>query len=136
MGLRELRSRFRLAAAVAIDSLDLLKHLRAYSTLRNLHLYVGLFLSPFIIVFALSVFFLVHSWLPVAKQTSASRTVSAVKFPADLETAKGREQIAALRAVLDGLDVRGEIGFVRYIPRDRRFVLPVTQPGRQTNVEL
>ncbi len=110
--------------------------MRAYPTVRNLHLYVGLFLSPFIVVFSVSVFFLVHSWIPGAKQAPVTRTATEVVFPENAETAKGREQIAALRSVLDGLNVRGEIGFVRYSPRDRRFVLPVTQPGRQTTVEF
>jgi hypothetical protein len=110
--------------------------LRAYPTLRSLHLYGGLFVSPFVIVFAASVIFMVHSWLPGAKQPSSTRTLTDIAFSDALETAKGREQVTALRGVLDALDVRGEIGFVRYIPRDRRIVMPVTQPGRQTTVEL
>jgi hypothetical protein len=99
-------------------------------------LYAGLFVSPFVVVFSVSVFFLVHSWMPGAKPTPSTRAAADVAFPAKLETTKGREQIAALRGVLDRLDVRGEIGFVRYIPRERRFVLPITQPGRQSTVEL
>ena len=110
--------------------------MRAYPTIRNLHLYAGLFLSPFIVVFSVSVFFLVHSWLPGAKSPPATRSITDVVFPDTLESTKGREQIDALRTVLDGLGVRGEIGFVRYVPRDRRFVLPVTLPGRQTTVDL
>ena len=110
--------------------------MRAYPTFRNLHLYAGLFLSPFIVVFAVSVFFLVHSWIPGARPVPVKRTATDVVLPENLETAKGREQIIALRSVLDGLNVRGEIGFVRYVPRDRRFVLPVLQPGQQTTVEL
>ena len=33
---------------------------RFYLVTRDLHLYVGLFLSPFVLVFAVSVFYLVH----------------------------------------------------------------------------
>jgi hypothetical protein len=33
---------------------------RFYRVTRDLHLYFGLFISPFILVFAVSVFFLVH----------------------------------------------------------------------------
>lgn len=110
--------------------------MRLYPTVRNLHLYLGLFVSPLIVVFSVSVFFLVHSWIPGSKPVPTTRIATNVIFPENLETTKGREQIAALRTVLDGLDVRGEIGFVRYTPRDRRFVLPVVQPGWQTSVEL
>jgi hypothetical protein len=110
--------------------------LRTYPALRTLHLYLGLFVSPFVVVFAASVIFLVHSWLPGAKGPAVTRTVSEVVIPAAAETAKGREQVAALRSVLDAIGVAGEIGFIRYVPRDRRIVMPVTQPGRQTTVEL
>jgi hypothetical protein len=110
--------------------------LRAYPTLRSLHLYLGLFVSPFVVVFAASVIFLVHSWLPGSKASATTRTVANVAIPETAETAKGREQVVALRPVLDGLGVRGEIGFIRYVPRDRRITMPVTQPGRQTTVEL
>lgn len=109
--------------------------LRAYPLLRSLHLYLGLFVSPFIVVFSVSVFFLVHSWLPKATEAS-KRTVPEVAFPEGLETAKGPAQVSALRGVLDALNVRGEIGFIRYSPQQRRFNLPVTQPGRETQVEL
>ena len=33
---------------------------RFYLTTRDLHLYVGLFVSPFVLVFSVSVFYLVH----------------------------------------------------------------------------
>jgi hypothetical protein len=117
-----------------IPSLNL--RLRAYPTLRSLHLYLGLFVSPFVVVFAASVIFLVHSWLPRSKAAATTRTISDVAIPAAAETAKGREQVMALQSVLEALNVRGEIGFVRYVPRDRRIIMPVTQPGRQATVEL
>jgi len=37
---------------------------RFYLVSRDLHLYFGLFLSPFVLVFAISTLFLVHSWFP------------------------------------------------------------------------
>jgi hypothetical protein len=97
---------------------------------------MGLFASPFIALFAVSVFFLVHSWIPGARRVPVVRTASNLIWPENLETARGREQITAIRHMLDSIDVRGEIGFVRFVPRERRFVIPVTQPGAQTTVEL
>ena len=73
--------------------------------------------------------------MPGAKPLPTLHAATNVIFLGNLETSKGREQIAALRSVLEVVDVRGEIGFVRYTPRDRRFVPPVTQPGRQTTVD-
>jgi hypothetical protein len=109
---------------------------RVYPTVRNLHLYFGLFVSPFIVVFAVSVFFLVHAWVPRPEAAPLTRTVADLTFPANLETARGAEQLTALRTVLDQLGVAGEIGFIRYAPQPRRFSIPVTQPGRETSVEL
>jgi hypothetical protein len=110
--------------------------LRTYPLLRSLHLYLGLFISPFIVVFSVSVFFLVHSWLPGSSEPPTKRSVVEVVIPGGLETEKGAAQTSALRGVLDALNVRGEIGFIRYSPQQLRFNLPVTQPGRETQVEL
>jgi hypothetical protein len=98
---------------------------------RDLHLYVGLFLSPFVLVFAVSVFFLAHAWLPKGGAGSSVRTVADVAIPE-----KGREQVVAARAILDRVGVGGEIGFVRYLPRERRISLPVSYPGHETAVEI
>jgi hypothetical protein len=42
---------------------------RGYRLIRDLHLYGGLFISPFVVLFSTSVFFLVHPdriWRPYA----------------------------------------------------------------------
>lgn len=109
---------------------------RFYGTTRDLHLYVGLFLSPFVLIFAVSVVFLVHSWVPGAKGRAEPRTVTNVDIPANIEQLKSREQVDAAQRLLAGLGVRGEIGFVRQIPRERRLVLPVSVPGRETIVDV
>ena len=108
-----------------------------YAVVRDLHLYVGLFLSPFVLVFAISVIFLVHSWVPgVGAPAAATRTETNVAIPTDFERLKGREQIEAAHAILERIGVRGEVGFIRQFPKERRFVMPVTVPGRETSVDL
>ncbi len=109
---------------------------RFYAIVRDLHLYVGLFLSPFVVVFSVSVIFLVHAWLPGTGAPPSNRTAANVPLPSNLEQLKGREQLAALHTVLDAIDVQGEIGFVRLLPKQRRFVIPVGVPGRETVVEI
>ena len=109
---------------------------RVHAFVRELHLYLGLFVSPFVIVFALSAVFLVHAWVPASSAPPERRTATDVPIPPDFEKLKGREQLAAARAVLDRLGIHGEIGFIRQFPRDRRVLLPVTLPGRETTVEL
>jgi len=110
---------------------------RFHRLVRDLHLYVGLFLSPFVLVFAISVFFLVHSWLPrVSPETATTRAVSALPLPGDLRMLSGRALIDALRPALEKADVRGEVGFVRHLVKEEKLIIPVTIPGRETTVSI
>jgi hypothetical protein len=108
-----------------------------YTTVRDLHLYFGLFISPFVVVFSLSVFFLVHAWLPQARSgNSAPRVVADLTLPADLKTLSGRARIDALQTVLPGIGVHGEVGWVQHNAKQNQLVFPVTVPGRETMVTL
>ena len=108
-----------------------------YGFIRDLHLYFGLFISPFVLVFAISVFFLVHSWLPrIASESSTTRDVSAVPLPGDLQRLSGRPLIDALKPALEHAGVPGEVGFVRHMVQEDKLIIPVTIPGRETTVSL
>jgi hypothetical protein len=110
---------------------------RFYRVIRDLHLYLGLFISPFILVFAASVFFIVHAWLPgIAPETYRTRVISSLSLPANLTNLSGRPLIAALKPILALLNVPGEVGFVRHMIKEEQFIIPVTIPGRETTVTL
>ena len=110
---------------------------RFYRIIRDLHLYFGLFISPFVLVFAISVFFLVHSWLPrITSETSTTRVVSALPLPQDWTTLSGRPLINGLRPTLEKADVPGEVGFVRHMVKEQKLIIPVTIPGRETTVTI
>src|SRR5712691_1020137 len=110
---------------------------RFYWLIRDLHLYLGLFSSPFVLVFAVSVFFLVHAWRPrIGSEISTTRVVSALPLPGDLQTLSGLPLIDALKPALEKAAVRGEIGFVRHLVKEERLIVPVTIPGRQTTVSI
>jgi hypothetical protein len=110
---------------------------RFYRLVRDLHLYFGLFISPFVLVFAVSVFFLVHSWLPTAgSETSTTRVVSALPLPGDLATLSGRPLIEALKPTLEKAGVPGEVGFIRHMMKEEKLIIPVTIPGRETTVTI
>jgi hypothetical protein len=110
---------------------------RFYRLVRDLHLYFGLFISPFVLLFSISVFFLVHSWLPrLGPVTSATHVVSALPLPEDLQTLSGRPLIEALKPVLEKAGIKGEIGFVRHLVQEEKLVVPVTIPGRETTVTI
>jgi hypothetical protein len=111
-----------------------------YLITRDLHLYAGLFISPFVVLFALSVFVLVHPLNSVrpAAVLPAVRTVQNLEIPPGVENLSGRERVDAVRSVLDQARVRGEVGFIRYTPKEHRLSIPVSVPGRETtcNVDL
>ena len=110
---------------------------RFYRLVRDLHLYFGLFVSPFVLVFAISVFFLVHCWLPrLGSATSTRRVVSALPLPADLHLLSGWPLIEALKPALEKAGVCGEVGFVQHLAREEKLIIPVTIPGRETTVTI
>lgn len=116
--------------------LHFLMRKRFYVVTRDLHLYVGLFLSPFVLVFAVSVFYLVHAPSRQVSEEPSKRVFSNLSLSPDLENLSGREQVLALRPVLNGLGVTGEVNFIRKITKEHRLVVPVVVPGRETTVDL
>lgn len=107
-----------------------------YRVTRDLHLYAGLFLTPLILVFAVSVFFLVHAWIP-GKSSSppTTRTATGLPLPGGIEKLAGREQANALRPALERLGVRGEVGAIRPLSR-HRLNLAVIVPGKEVGVDF
>jgi hypothetical protein len=111
---------------------------RLYLVTRDLHLYCGLFLSPFVLVFSVSVFCLVHGLAqrPAPGASDTSRTAANLRVPPDVARLQGRARVDALRPVLEQLDVRGEVDFVRHVASEHRLIVPVRLPDRDTIVSL
>jgi hypothetical protein len=110
---------------------------RIYWLIRDLHLYLGLFASPFVLVFAISVFFLVHTWLPkFAPVTSKTRVISDLPLQTDLLTLTGQPLIDALKPTLEKAGIQGEVGFIRHLVVEDKLIVPVTVPGRETTVSI
>jgi|SRR5215467_35041 len=109
---------------------------RFYVVTKDLHLYFGLFISPFVLLFAVSVFFLVHAWIPGISRETTVRAVEHIGLPDIAYTSNGGDQVEALRPVLGKLGVSGEVNFVRRIPKEHRLIVPILIPGRETTVEL
>jgi hypothetical protein len=68
-----------------------------YRWIRDLHLYFGLFISPFVLVFSVSVLFLNHAKIDPNGWTGV-RPPQAVRVPAGLDTAQGPGAIALAKA--------------------------------------
>src|ERR1700674_5741742 len=106
-----------------------------YQWTRDLHLYFGLFISPFILLFSVSVFFLNHAKVATDKPTRVV-TFQNLQLPPGLESAQGPEAMHLAQAILPQVGVAGEIGFTRFVRQTRHFVFPVSRPGLDITVDV
>jgi len=106
-----------------------------YRWTRDLHLCLGLFVSPFVIAFAVSVFFLNHAKVDQAVAASVV-TIRDVTIPAGLDVARGREAAERARELVNQAGLTGEIGFVRYVRSEQRVVIPVSRPRLEATVDV
>jgi hypothetical protein len=102
-----------------------------------LHLYFGLFISPFILVCSISLFLLNHAWNPnpeVIIGVGEVRTRTTI--PAGFRSTEGREQIEIAKPILSELGVSGEIDRISWLPDKNLWKIPVMTPGQQTVIYL
>lgn len=105
-----------------------------YRWIRDLHLYFGLFISPFILLFAGSVFYLNHGTLLPA--FSSTETFHGLHISEGLDRLKGAEAVDLAKTILPQIEVAGEIGFLRYVPKDRHLIFPVSKAGVEAMVDV
>jgi hypothetical protein len=106
-----------------------------YRWTRDLHLYFGLYLCPFVVVFAVSTILLNHAW-KAASEPALTTTFRALDIPAELEHAQGMERVRAAKKILAQVGATGEINFIRTLPKEQRMLIPVMKPGEETIVNL
>ncbi len=107
-----------------------------YFTTRNLHLYAGLFLSPFVLAFAISVIFLNHPGISLGKPDEYETKTMRVEVPAGIEKPEGMERIQRAREILRQANLSGEISFIGYSARDGSLTIPVSKPGYEAIVTV
>lgn len=103
-----------------------------YRRTRDLHLYAGLFVSPFVLVYAISAILLNHATLPWGSRTAPPAQTRTVRVAVH-DTA---DALAAAAEVRRQIGVRGEIGFVSRKPGSARLAFPIESPGRTTRVRV
>ncbi len=108
----------------------------AYSLTRDLHLYVGLFLSPFVLVFAVSVVLLNHPGIPLGAPAESEAGTRQVDLPPGLDKLEGTERIRQVRHILRQVGISGEIGFIRYSSGNKTLTIPVSKPGYEATVDI
>jgi hypothetical protein len=107
-----------------------------YLWIRELHLYVGMFISPFILVFAISTILFNHTWKPWGDKSDAKvqKTSASIEIPKDVKG--GAEGIEQAKQILRQVGVSGEINYIRHLPGENRLVIPVMKPGQEITINV
>ena len=109
---------------------------RIYILAGDLHRHIGLFLSPFVLLFAVSVILLNHPGIPLGTPAeSQARSVQVHSIPG-LEKLEGMERVEHAWQILRQAGLAGEIGPIGYSSRDGRLTIPVSRPGYEAVVEV
>lgn len=101
-----------------------------YRWTRNLHLYVGLFMSPFLLIYAVSVILLNHPARPAAGQLPTRASETTVRIT-DQENS-----LDLAKDIRGQLGLTGEIGYVNRNRERQRLSFPIDLPGRKTVVRV
>jgi hypothetical protein len=101
--------------------------------MKDLHLYAGVFVSPFVLLFAFSVLFLNHAKVATDEWTSV-RTVEGLRIPDGIPEATGAAAVELAQAIMSQIDVTGEVASTSFARRTGRFVFPVSRPGLDVRV--
>ena len=102
-----------------------------YPSVRAIHLYCGLFISPFVLIFSISVLVFNHPGLmnrfnPVKPLADTRTKLDKIPYDtSDLGTAQG---------IIRKLNINGEIDFIS--KNDSSFSFPVTKPGLRTYIKV
>jgi hypothetical protein len=99
-----------------------------YKLLRDLHLWLGLFVGPLLLMYALSALQMTHPWLAKAEIRTRSFVV---QVPA------GRDPGAIAQALATGDGVRGVRGALEQVTRDGdKLSLRIAHPGTTYEIVL
>lgn len=93
-----------------------------------------MFISPFILLFSASVFYLNHAKL--SPQERPVETYRNLIIPDGFDRLKGVEAVERAKTILPQVGVSGEIGFLRYVAQDRHLIFPVSTAGSEATVDV
>ncbi|HYK87588.1 MAG TPA: PepSY-associated TM helix domain-containing protein [Acidobacteriota bacterium] len=107
-----------------------------YVLTRNLHLYIGLFLSPFVLVFAVSVILLNHPGIPLGGSRALEAATLHVEVPPGFDRLEDIDRVRQAREIMRQADVSGEVGFVGYSRSEGTITIPVSRPWSEATVRV
>ena len=97
---------------------------KLYSAVRAIHLYLGLLISPFVLIFGISILVLNHSSL--VNRIFPVRTLPVLKTKLE-KIPQETTELGTAKRIISDLDIRGEIDFITRTANSISF--PVNKPG-------
>ena len=101
--------------------------------IRDLHGYFGLFISPFVLLYAFTAILYNHSW----KINNAARDVKVEKRTASVSVpAADLDSLIQAKQIMRQLNVSGEVLLTRYLPGQNLLAITVMKPGKRVNINV
>ncbi len=100
-----------------------------YPLIRTFHIYFGLFISPFILIFSISV--LAFNHMGFLNQINPVKSLPEIRTKLDNIPYDTTDLLTA-KAIIRKLDIKGEIDFI--MKNDDQISFPVNKPGVKTRV--
>jgi hypothetical protein len=97
---------------------------------RGLHVCAGLFVGPFVLLFAITAILFNHTWTPWSNSQGRSWERSDIEIPSDLT------DLELARAILSQLGITGEIEFFRAEGEKTELIIPVVKPRKKITVRV
>jgi len=102
-----------------------------YPLIRKLHLYFGLFISPFVLMFSCSLLAINHEgflnkFAPVKHLPEIRTKLDKIPF--------GSSELATARSIITKLGIDGEIDYISN--EDNNIFFPVSKPGLRTTIRI
>ena len=101
-----------------------------YKTTRSLHLYAGLFVTPFLIIFAVSVIVINHRHPVTGEKPVIEETKTIDSIPENLES------LDSVHSIMEQAGMSGWVTFFRHIEAKNQFRFIVLRPTVRRNVTL
>lgn len=102
-----------------------------YIVIHALHIYFGLFISPFILIFSISV--LVFNHMGFLNQINSVKSLPEIRAKLDYIPYDTTDLLTA-KAIIHKLSIKGEIDFI--IKNEDQISFPVNKPGLITRVKV
>lgn len=100
-----------------------------FPLIRTLHVYFGLFISPFILIFSISV--LAFNHMGLLNKINPVKSLPEIRTKLEYIPTDTTDLLTA-KAIIRKLDLKGEIDFI--MKNDDRISFPVNKPGLRTRV--